>query len=251
MTNAGLNQKKNASPYVGTSGYQYAHWKGAFYPEDIPKSRWFEHYCRHFSIVEINNTFYHLPESATFDDWRKQAPGEFRYALKFSRYGSHLKCLKDPESTIGAFMGNAEHLGQKLGPILVQLKPNWKKNVKRLQAFLAATPRHCRWAVEFRDPSWLCTEIYDLLRTHNAALCIHDMIEDHPREITADWMYFRMHGNHYRGSYSKQVLSGLARRISKHLDAGRDVYAFFNNDEQGYATQNAMDLKRYLQPGPN
>jgi uncharacterized protein YecE (DUF72 family) len=134
-----------------------------------------------------------------------------------------------------------------MGVILVQLPPRWKADPGRLEAFLDAAPRRHRWAVEFRDPSWLCREVYDVLRAHNAALCIHDMIEDHPRQVTADWVYLRFHGTDYSGDYSPQALSGSARRIRRHLDEGRDVLAYFNNDIGGHAIHNAKDLRRFVE----
>lgn len=128
----------------------------------------------------------------------------------------------------------------------MQLPPHWHVDCARLDAFLRAAPKRYRWAVELRDPSWLIGDVYAILRTHGAALCIHDLIEHHPRSTTASWVYFRFHGDHYSGSYSHQALSGAARRIRAHLQAGRDVYAFFNNDIGGHAVRNAADLRRYL-----
>ena len=138
---------------IGTSGYHYDHWKGVFYPEDLPKTEWFSYYARQFDTVEINNTFYRLPEATTFEAWRRQAPKGFCYALKFSRYGSHIVRLKKPRDTIGKFLKRADRLGEFLGPILVQLPPNWKADPERLAAFLKAAPNDYRWAVEFRDRS--------------------------------------------------------------------------------------------------
>jgi len=232
--------------FIGTSGYQYPHWRGRFYPQDMPKRRWFEHYAAHFDTVEINNTFYHLPAASTFDAWREQTPREFLYVLKFSRYGSHLKCLKDPRDTIGAFLERAERLGPFLGPILVQLKPNWGRDLERLKGFLNAMPHDRRWAFEFRDPSWLTGGVFDALRRHNAALCLHDMLENHPEVVTADWTYLRFHGDRYSGSYSHQYLTARARRMAGWLADGLDVYAYFNNDAEGHAVRNALDLKRYV-----
>ncbi len=227
---------------IGTSGYQYDHWKGVFYPDDIKKQDWFTFYARHFDTVEINNTFYNLPSEHTFEQWRKQAPENFCYTLKFSRYGTHLKHLKDPEDSIGTFLAHATRLGDLMGPILVQLRPNWKVNAERLRTFLKTAPDKYRWAVEFRDESWLCEEIFSILEEHNAALCVHDMIEDHPKRVTADWVYLRFHGEQYAGSYSESALRNVAERIRKHLDDGRDVYAYFNNDAEGAAAHNAQDL---------
>jgi uncharacterized protein YecE (DUF72 family) len=230
---------------IGTSGYQYDDWRGLFYPKDLPKSAWFAHYAQRFDAVELNATFYRLPEAATFERWREAAPQGFCYALKFSRYGTHLKRLKDPAETIGLFIERARLLGPSLGPILVQLPPRWHVDPDRLAAFLEAAPKRYRWAIELRDPSWLCEDIYALLRRHGAALCVHDLIERHPRVRTADWIYLRFHGDEYTGSYSPQALSAEARRIRTHLADGHDVYAFFNNDIGGHAIRNAADLRRY------
>jgi uncharacterized protein YecE (DUF72 family) len=231
---------------IGTSGFQYDHWRGPFYPNDLPRRRWFEHYAERFNTVEINNTFYNLPKAETFDRWREQAPDGFLYVLKYSRYGTHIKRLKDPARHVDVFMERAARLEDHLGPILVQLPPNWHADVQRLAAFLDAVPREQRWAIELRDPDWLREEVYAVLGDHGAALCLHDMIDDHPRVVTAGFVYLRFHGDHYRGSYSPQALSGVARRIRGHLQDGRDVFAFFNNDEQAYAVENALDLRRYL-----
>jgi uncharacterized protein YecE (DUF72 family) len=231
---------------VGTSGYQYDHWKGVFYPEGLPKRAWFAHYAKQFDTVEINNTFYGLPSAETFDAWRKQAPAGFCYTLKFSRYGSHLKRLKDPASTIRTFLKAARRLRTFLGPILVQLPPSWNVDADRLQDFLKAAPRSLRWALEFRDPSWLCEEVFSILQNHNAALCIHDMIDNHPQRITADWIYLRFHGNRYSGSYTREKLKTQARWINQQLSDGRDVFAYFNNDAEGYAVRNAAELKEYV-----
>lgn len=232
---------------IGTSGYQYDHWRGVLYEKGLAKKDWFACYAQEFDTVEINNTFYHLPERETFDKWREQTPEGFVYSLKFSRYGSHLKRLKDPADSIGHFIDRAARLEGYLGPILVQLPPNWHADPERLENFLNEAPKAYRWVVEFRDRDWLKREIFDLLRAQQAALCIHDMIEDHPIEITADWVYLRFHGDHYRGSYSPQYLSAQADRIAEWVRDGKDVYVYFNNDEAGYAVQNARDLKRYLQ----
>jgi uncharacterized protein YecE (DUF72 family) len=236
---------------VGCSGYQYPHWRNVLYPDDLPKTRWFERYAEVFDTVEINNTFYNLPKGETFDKWREQAPAGFRYILKFSRYGSHIKKLKSPEDTIGLFLDRAERLKGYLGPILVQLPPGWNVNVERLSAFLDAACRRRRWALEFRNQSWLCPEIYQLLSEHNAALVIHDLIDDHPRKITADWVYLRFHGPGGDGqrSYPHQSLSASARWIKELRGQGRDVYAYFNNDPEGNAVRDAQDLRRYVEGG--
>jgi len=223
---------------IGTSGYQYEHWRRVFYPKELPKQRWFAYYASHFDTVEINNTFYRLPQAQTYDVWREQAPQDFCYALKFSRYGSHLKHLKEPHATLERFLERACRLRECLGPILVQLPPNWKPDTARLAGFLSAAPSSYRWAIEVRDPRWLCDEVYAILRSYSAALCIHDLIDDHPQHITADWVYLRFHGVSDGGSYTHQALTVRASQM--------DVFAYFNNDAHGYAVHNAADLRRYV-----
>ncbi|EPC03117.1 hypothetical protein L861_22670 [Litchfieldella anticariensis FP35 = DSM 16096] len=231
---------------IGTSGYQYRHWKERFYPTDLPQKAWFDYYAERFDTVEINNTFYNLPKVETFDHWQQSAPEGFEYALKFSRYGTHIKRLKDPEQSIPTFMDVAQWLGNHLGSILVQLPPKWQPQPQCLERFLAKAPSRIRWAFEFRDPLWLNDEVFAVLREHGAALCIHDMIEEHPRELTADWTYLRFHGEQYAGSYSSQFLTAEANRIVALLEEGHDVYAYFNNDEEAHAAHNAQALKRYI-----
>jgi uncharacterized protein YecE (DUF72 family) len=157
-----------------------------------------------------------------------------------------LKRLKEPHALIQKFLDCASRLGEHFGPILVQLPPNWKPDTGRLADFLAVAPRHYCWAIEVRDPRWLCAEVYTILRSYAAALCIHDLIPNHPRHITADWVYLRFHGANYGGSYTHQALTAQARQIAQYLADGLDVFAYFNNDAHGHAVHNAADLKRYL-----
>ena len=234
----------------GTSGYQYDHWSGAFYPDELPRTDWFEHFARHFDTVEINNTFYNLPEESTFDSWRERAPEGFLYTLKFSRYGTHVKHLKKPYDYVDLFMERARRLKDHLGPILVQLRPNWHVNLDRLAGFLDVLPEAQRWAMEFRDPTWLCDEVYELLEAHDVALCIHDMIhgslKEHPQVVTSDWVYLRFHGADTWGKYPYQALVAHARKVEAFMADGLDVFAYFNNDAEGYAVENAKDLRRYV-----
>ena len=239
---------RRGSVRIGTSGYQYEDWRGRLYPRDLPRKQWLPFYAQHFDSVEINSTFYRLPELRVFDAWREATPAGFCFALKFSRYGSHLKHLRDPGPTLEAFLERAHQLREKLGPILIQLPPRWAPDLERLEGFLALAPRELRWAIEFRDPRWLCTPVYEILRAHGAALCIHDLIARHPRELTSDWVYLRFHGDGYSGSYSRQFLVAQAKRIADYRARGIDVYAYFNNDARGYAAANASDLSRYIGP---
>lgn len=231
---------------IGTSGYQYKHWKGDFYPKDLAVNDWFNYYGGHFDTVEINNTFYKMAPAETFAEWKEVAPKDFCYAIKYSRYGTHLKKLKDPKDHVNYFMDRVSHLGDFLGPILVQLPPKWKRNIKRLEDFLKETPEGLRWAVEVRDPDWLHEELYNLLKAHDTALVIHDMIPHHPRVITSNWIYMRFHGENYQGSYSNDELEEIADDIRDHGSHGRDVYVYFNNDLGGHAIRNAQTLKKKL-----
>lgn len=238
---------KKAKFRIGTSGYQYDHWKGIFYPAEIRKSEWFRYYAEHFDTVEINNTFYQLPSAETFDAWREQAPPGFLYVLKYSRYATHFSKLTNPRDSLGKFLARADRLREFLGPILVQLPPGWRLNASRLDEFLLAAPADHRWAIEFRDPSWLCEAVYSTLWKHSAALCVHDLIKNHPRRQTADWTYIRFHGDqNHAGKYTRQRLLTEAAAIRDYLERGLDVFVYFNNDVHGYAVENAADLRRFV-----
>ena len=231
---------------IGTSGWVYDDWPGRFYPRDIPRNEWLAHYAREFDTVEINNSFYRLPQAHTFAAWAELAPRGFSFAVKFSRFGSHLKRLRDPEGTIGLFLSRAEQLGSHFGPILVQLPPRWGVNVERLAAFLEVAPKRHRWAVEFRDASWLWDPVYRVLERHQAALVIHDLLPKHPRVLTTHWTYLRFHGVDYGGHYTSQALSAHARRIEEWRAQGHDVFAYFNNDKRACAVRDASMLRRYV-----
>ena len=235
---------------IGTSGFQYDHWRGPLYPPGLPRDAWLTHYAARFSSVELDSTFYGLPERDSVVRWREQVPEGFVFAVKLSRYATHMKHLRHPRGWLERFLDAVDPLGPALGPILVQLPPRWHRDVPRLAGFLEVAPHGRRFAIEVRDPDWLHASVYDVLAAHDAALCVHDLIEDHPRIVTASWVYLRFHGPHagrpYTGSYSSHALSGAARRIRRHLGEGRDVYAYFNNDSQAHAVRNATDLRRYL-----
>lgn len=230
---------------VGTSGWVYDDWLGRFYPKDSRPSEWLRHYAAEFDTVEVNASFYRLPQARTFAAWAEQVPDDFTFAVKFSRFGTHLKRLRDPEGTIGLFLSRAEQLGAKMGPILVQLPPHWNVNVERLEDFLRVAPKRHRWAVEMRDESWLCAEVYRVLERHGAALVLHDLLPKHPRILTADWTYLRFHGVDYGGHYSRQALRATADRIDAWLADGTDVFAYFNNDKLACSVDDATLLRRY------
>ena len=236
---------------VGCSGWMYKHWRGTVYPESLAARRWFEHYTTLFNTVEINNTFYRLPTEHAVEEWAAQAPPGFVYSLKLGSFGSHRKKLSDARSWLANHLDRLERLGTAAGPTLVQLPPRWRRNVARLDEFLSTAPSGTRWAVELRDPSWLNDETYGVLRRHGAALCVHDLLAGHPWELTTDWTYVRFHGPNavdcpYQGRYGPDGLFWMAERLSSWLTQGVDVYAYFNNDDSGYAVQDAGWLARRL-----
>ncbi|MEY2454187.1 MAG: hypothetical protein QOD92_3761 [Acidimicrobiaceae bacterium] len=238
---------------VGCSGWMYKDWRGLVYPKELPARRWFEHYTTLLDTVELNNTFYRLPPPSTVEAWAAQAPPGFLYSLKLGQFGSHRMKLRDAASWLPNHLDRALRLGPALGPTLVQLPPRWKRNVERLDEFLSVAPRTMRWAVELRDPSWLHDDVFALLRQHGAALCIHDLLADHPWELTADWAYVRFHGPNaleqkYWGRYGARRLAPVAARLQRWLDDGYDVYAYFNNDYEGHAVKDAQWLRGRLQP---
>jgi uncharacterized protein YecE (DUF72 family) len=226
------------------------------YPEGLPQRRWFEHYATLFDTVELNNTFYRLPPVETVDKWREQAPPGFVYALKLGQFGSHRMKLRDAASWLPNHLDRAGRLGPHLGPTLVQLPPRWHRDVDRLDEFLAAARFECdgrplRWAVELREESWLHDDVFETLRRHGAALCLHDLLPKHPWLLTADWTYVRFHGpgaleRRYIGRYSGTRLRRPAARLRAWLDEGCDVYAYFNNDYHGDAVRDATWLRDRL-----
>jgi len=236
---------------VGCSGWSYRDWRGVVYPADLPYKRWFEYYTSLFDTVELNNTFYRLPTQRAMEGWAAAAPEDFLFALKLGQFGSHRKKLRDAKTWLPNHLDRAERLGASLGPTLVQLPPRWRRNVERLDEFLTEAPTTMRWAVEMRDPSWLHDDVYEVLRRHGAALCIHDLIDDHPFVTTTDWTYVRFHGPHatrepYHGAYGKRRLAPMAERLSAELDLGHDVYCYFNNDYDGHAVADAQILREAI-----
>ena len=239
-----------ARVWVGTSGWVYNHWREIFYPKGTPQRAWFAHYAQHFDTVEINNSFYRLPTEATFDHWREQAPPGFLYAVKASRFLTHIKRLKDPEEPLATFIERAARLGSTLGPILYQLPPRWHVDPPRLDRFLSILPQGYTHVVEFRDQSWLVEEIFQLLERYRVAHCIHDMRPlSVPLRVTASTVYIRFHCDpEHGGAYRDDALQGWAGRIQDWAHTGHTVYAYFNNDPNGNALRNAGVLKRFLQP---
>jgi uncharacterized protein YecE (DUF72 family) len=236
---------------VGCSGWLYKHWKGNFYPADLPQTRWFEHYARTFDTVEINNSFYRLPERATFATWARRAPPAFEFAVKASRFLTHMKKLKDPEEPIERLFTRMRGLGTHQGPVLYQLPPGWKVDHERFRDFLDVLPRGFRHVVEFRDPTWYDSEIRRLMTRHHVALCLHDMRGSATGrdEAAGPFVYVRFHGatSKYGGSYSETRLRGWADWLNAWRGEGCDVYAYFNNDVGGHAPRDAMTLRRVME----
>src|SRR5688500_15427987 len=160
---------------IGCSGWQYKHWRDDFYPAGLPQTRWLEHYASRFDTVEINNTFYRLPEATTFSAWRARAPENFVYAVKASRFLTHMKKLKDPQEPLKLLFSRARRLGRTLGPVLYQLPPRWPLNLERFEVFLRSLPKSYRHVIEFREPSWYSAEAFALMQRHGVSLCLHDM----------------------------------------------------------------------------
>jgi uncharacterized protein YecE (DUF72 family) len=239
-----------STAYIGTSGWHYTHWIGRFYPENTKPKDFKNEYLKHFKTVELNSPFYHLPSAETFENWRTTTPDGFIFSVKASRFITHMKKLKDPTQTFGNFIENASHLEEKLGPILFQLPPKWEYNKERFVDFVnALPPSGYRYTFEFRNQTWYNEEVYDVLKTHNISYCIYEL-EYHltPMIVTADFVYIRLHGpeKKYAGSYSDSALQQWAEKCKSWLAQEKDVYVYFDNDQNAYAAFNALKLQEML-----
>jgi uncharacterized protein YecE (DUF72 family) len=236
--------------WVGTSGWSYKHWRGPFYPSDMGKGAdQLRFYVERFDTVEVNGTFYRLIEVETFRRWREATPAGFVFACKGSRYLTHMKRLKEAGQGVGHFFERVEALQDKLGPIVFQLPGRFKPDRDRLVAFIDALPSRRRYAFEFRDPAWFQPEILEMLTAHNVALCLYEFAgQEAPLVVTADFVYIRLHGpdGPYQGSYSDQALQTWAERIAAWTKKGLDVYCYFDNDDRGFAPENALQLQKLL-----
>lgn len=232
--------------HIGTSGWDYAAWKGKFYPDTVPSGQLLPEYAKSFATVEINRSFYRLPTHRALVTWREQTPDDFIFACKASRYLTHRKKLKDPDEPVNRLMRTLEPLENKLGPILFQLPPNWRVNPERLEVLLQRLPAGHRYTFELRDQSWLREDIYELLEQHNAALCFYDFKGFRsPEIVTADFVYVRLHGPNeqpYWGAYDGRSLSAYARKMKRWTQAGKDVYCYFDNDWEACAPNDAKRL---------
>jgi uncharacterized protein YecE (DUF72 family) len=235
--------------YVGTSGWSYRHWRGPFYPQALPAKRQLDFYAERFDTVEVNGTFYRLIARETLAAWREQTPPGFLFACKASRFLTHMKRLTDCGQGLERYFERVSALDDKLGPIVFQLPAHFRPHPERLAEFLTCLPKGQRYTFEFRDPAWFTGEILELLRRHNVALCLYEFAgREAPLELTADFVYIRLHGpdGAYQGSYGQPALKTWAARIDRWMQDGCDVYCYFDNDQAGYAPQNALELTRLL-----
>ena len=246
---------------VGCSGWNYKHWRNVFYPADVPVREWFGYYARVFDTVEVNNTFYRLPETSTFDAWRDRAPANFLYTIKASRFLTHLKRLREPEEPVLRLFERACALQNHLGPVLYQLPGSFHYDPVRLDDFLAVLPRTLgelggtpashpiRHVVEFRHPSWYNGDTQSILRAHGAVMCLHDMRGSAVFEpLDTPFVYLRFHGpsGRYFGRYESRRMQYWADVLAEQWRGGRDVFAYFNNDPEGMAVINAQELRAFI-----
>jgi uncharacterized protein YecE (DUF72 family) len=237
---------------IGTSGWIYDHWKGVVYPENLPKRAWLAFYATLFDTVEINASFYHLPKETAFTRWYTETPPSFLFAVKASRYITHVKKLRDVEEPLVQFFRRVELLREKCGPLLFQFPPRFTFHREVFAAFVAHLAPHFRYVFEFRHPSFFCEEVYDLLHRHNIALCFADTpFFPYAEVVTASFVYFRLHGsrNLYTHCYDRKELESWAEKIRSFSRMG-EVYCYFDNDYQGFAVQNARELQRILGLSP-
>ncbi len=227
---------------IGTSGWQYRDWKGLFYPAEVPQARWLDHYAGRFATVELNNSFYRLPEAETFEHWRRNTPEGFVIAVKASRYLTHVKRLEDPAEPVERLMSRAARLEDRLGPVLLQLPPNLRADADALDMTLRCFPAGVRVAVEVRHPSWCAADVRAVLERHGAAWCMADGGPvPLPRWRTADWSYVRFHrgGGRPPSCYTRSPLQTWARHLASLYDSSNDIYCYFNNDANGCAVRDA------------
>lgn len=236
---------KKVKIYIGTSGWSYHHWSGIFYPQDLSPHKWLEYYTQHFKTVELNASFYHLPRATTFTNWRKNTPDGFLFAVKASRFITHIKKLKGTKEPWQNFISRAKNLKEKLGPILFQLPPSLKGDPRRLESFLKILAPHYQYVLEARHRSWFNQDIYKVLKKFKVALCLADS-PCYPFQeiITSNFVYIRFHGGKilYGSNYSEKELKEWAKKIKKWLKKNLEIYAYFNNDTQGFAVKNAKTL---------
>ena len=235
--------------YIGCSGWHYDHWCGLYYPEGLSKPKWLQFYAKKFTTVELNNSFYHLPSEKAFITWRESSPDNFTFAVKVSRFITHIKRLKNLGLAVENFLSRACLLEKKLGPLLYQLPPNMKRNDEVLENFLSSLPQKYQHVFEFRHESWIDDSVFHILQQYNAGLCVFDMPGfTCPLVATSDFAYIRFHGSEglYSSCYSDEELSHWAERIARLGQNLKAIYIYFNNDAEAFAVKNAFTLINYL-----
>jgi len=231
--------------YIGTSGWSYKSWDKAFYPTELPKTRQFEFYATQFPTVEINATFYRLPTLKMVKGWRDKAPGRFVFAVKGSRFITHMKRLNNLHFAVRKYFTRIKALQRRIGVVLWQLPPNFKKDLERLDRFLRRVPKDYRHAVEFRNTSWLQEDVFEVLRKHNAAhVSVSSLGMPLNLVVTTDLIYIRFHGLQGGAAhdYTRNELSPWAQYINEQAAEGKTVYVYFNNDANVRAPRNAKML---------
>lgn len=235
--------------YIGCSGWHYDHWRALYYPAGLPKSKWLQFYVKEFSTVELNNSFYHLPSEKAFVAWRESTPDNFLFAVKVSRFITHIKRLRNLDSAVENFLSRACLLQDKLGPLLYQLPPNMKRNDEVLENFLSLLPQKYQHVFEFRHDSWIDDSVFHTLQQYHVGLCIFDMPSfTCPLVATTDFSYIRFHGSHslYSSCYSDEELSQWAQKIIQLDEKVKAVYIYFNNDAEAFAVRNALTLAKFI-----
>lgn len=233
---------------IGTSGWVYDHWEGVFYPKELPKKEWLSFYAQVFDTVEINASFYHLPKEETLKRWYSETPPSFLFAVKATRYITHVRKLKDVEDALFLFYRRVALLQEKCGPLLFQFPPRFSFQRESVQSFLSKLSASFEHVFEFRHPSFFCEEVYELLARHGVALCFADTpFFPYAEVITASFVYLRLHGSQslYTHRYSEEELCFFARKIGL-WQREHKVYCYFDNDYAGFAVENALALRKYL-----
>lgn len=236
--------------FIGTSGWHYDHWRDSFYPRELAKTKWLEFYASHFTTVELNNSFYRLPSEAAFTNWYRSTPDNFTFAVKMSRFITHIKRLRDTVDAVEKFIASAIILKEKLGPLLYQLPPSMHRNDEVLELFLPTLPHGMKHVFEFRHQSWFHQSVFETLHKYNAGFCVFNMPSvSCPLVATADFAYIRFHGSTglYASCYSDEELADWARKLTDLGTNLKAIYIYFNNDAEAFAVRNATTLRGYLQ----
>lgn len=238
--------KKLPEIHIGTSGWSYNHWKENFYPKEVKPPKWLSYYSGVFSTVEINTTFYHVPLVSTVKKWHETVPENFLFSIKASRYITHMKKLVECEESLDYFYESLVPFQNNAGPVLFQLPPSFAMDKEKLIAFIKLLTKEYRYVFEFRHASWFVEEIYEILTKHKIALCITDLNgKQSPEIVTTDFTYLRLHGPHkaYQGSYGTAKLKVFRKKMENWMEKGVSVYCYFDNDEKGYAIEDAKELQ--------